>query len=632
MWPISGAEMLAQHRMNNTLTEIDLAADLYEFLSTAKNGRTLQHIKFVLYCLISTMVDLYPLPTWKAAMDFDPRQKKGEYVQRYMMPLWRHLEDENEKGQWINMKENQKKDEFWTKKLSDRKYGSHYGCLRYVIEKRFEKLTLQDCSDIVRILGTVIEKGEELVRTDGRGGPQEEKIPQHEQDLFKQLAERQTKHRDSKAFSQAAEGARSRARRPPDMSVTPKKKFQMAGKKVMEEQRVLRALKKPPPSLYERQQKEMKSAWQAHAGTFLEESDILAPPLPPAEEVGSGERELWKRRDKPIGGGIASFLTFDSSIVAMMDEVFGLQRGADISGTTTDHMAIIGLGRKVIDYVVKKFEQQGEFDVPETDEFIYHLYNSERLPLTDHQWHLLHMVPLATMPFAQHHTILEIALPLSRKIPAEIEYKGRPEINYHIGFYSTLVPRCCIGAKDPIALAVNKLLTWYECNRYHAVFKIEKGGYPLHVERSARGKKVKGTFGDYSPTGALVMQYDDEVELLKRNAKAIDIHQECRDQGVDAAKKLSEKLYDTLKEVDRERKDKEISRPAKQEKYSGGYKRMAICRRCGAVSPNLTYKVVWEISRDLHNVARDMQKVGMPKVKVPLPSCDACGSMMKEYV
>ena len=62
------AEWMAALRMNNTLTEIDLAADLYEMLSTVDNKRTLNHIRCVLACLTLEMMLLYPAKVSLAAL------------------------------------------------------------------------------------------------------------------------------------------------------------------------------------------------------------------------------------------------------------------------------------------------------------------------------------------------------------------------------------------------------------------------------------------------------------------------------------------------------------------------------------------------------------------------------------
>ncbi|MGD9037782.1 MAG: hypothetical protein PVF10_14570, partial [Syntrophobacterales bacterium] len=488
------AEWMAALRMNNTLTEIDLAADLYEMLSTVDNRRTLNHIRCVLACLTIEMMLLYPAKAWELAMD--------EYVQKYSMSLWRHLQDEDET--WINMK-NPQKDQFWEKRLKIMNMN-HMDCF-YEMMRRYDHHTLQDCSDIVRILGTVIEYGEDKKIW---GDQKELKDPKvdRKKELFKQLADRQARHRDKDAFSQAIDGARLRERRDPKIPhgeapiapKTAKDKWKGAFRKVQAAKAFGLEEKQPPVGA--RQAKQMKTAWQAPAGTFLEDSDILAPPQPPGEEEEIRKGEHWKRRTHRLGGGIASFLTFDSSIVAIMDEVFGLQRGADISGTTTDHIAVITLAKDWIEQRRKGSKEMLPYE--ELNQYIALCDKQNLLPKNDAQWNLLQMVPLATMPFAQHHTILEIALPLSfKKI-----------IDYRIGYYSTLMPIVCKPGQDKVADNVGRLLTWYEHNRYHAVFVVKptKEGAPVTRKVKVGKEKVDvdGKFGGYEPELAYIMEDDHE--------------------------------------------------------------------------------------------------------------------------
>ncbi|MGD9037896.1 MAG: hypothetical protein PVF10_15145, partial [Syntrophobacterales bacterium] len=436
-------------------------------------------------------------------------------------------------------------------------------------------------------------------------------------DLFKELAERQKRHRDKDAFSQEIDGARLRERRDPKSPhiKDPKAKFKAAVRGVQAAQRF--GMKVQPKKLGEMQATQMKTAWQAPAGTFLEDSDILAPPEPPGEEEKIANGEHWKRRKHRLGGGIASFLTFDDSIVAIMDEVFGLQRGADISGTTTDHIAVITMAREWI----KRRSDGKLLPYPGLDEYIKKCYKKHLLPQNDAEWNLLQMVPLATMPFAQHHTILEIALPLSfKKI-----------IDYRIGYYTTLLPGKSRKKGDKVAENVWYLLNWYEVNRYHSVFVIKptKEGAPVTRKVKVGKEKVDvdGKFGGYEPILAYIMEDDEEKKFLYDKAKALKLHElvKTKRKGGGVMLDLPSELLQELLELEEKRgvtweekwrkgKEKMVKgRPETQigQKYKEkGYVRKAICRRCGAVTKFLYKDVATGVKR----------------------TCDQCGSVMSKYV
>lgn len=97
-------------------------------------------------------------------------------------------------------------------------------------------------------------------------------------------------------------------------------------------------------------------------------------------------------------GGMAFITLVDTSTVHRIDQVFGLVPAADISGTTTDNI-----------YFMERFKN----NTAAANDPIYHL------------------LPLATIVSGAHHSLIEVALSLSLN----------GIIDYHIGFYSTLLPR-----------------------------------------------------------------------------------------------------------------------------------------------------------------------------------------------
>ena len=88
--------------------------------------------------------------------------------------------------------------------------------------------------------------------------------------------------------------------------------------------------------------------------------------------------------------------TFRSNTLKI-DKIFGLLAGADISGTTADTVFAL--------------------------EALSQIKNLHLSPI-------MYMLPLATIVYNAHHTLLEVALPLTLN----------GAIDYHVGFYSTLLP------------------------------------------------------------------------------------------------------------------------------------------------------------------------------------------------
>lgn len=106
--------------------------------------------------------------------------------------------------------------------------------------------------------------------------------------------------------------------------------------------------------------------------------------------------------------GIAGKRSLEGSTVLKLDRLFGLLRGADISGSTAEGASIL--------------ERWGS-------DILHSAY---------------YLLPLATLVYNGHHTLLEVALTLSlNRI-----------IDYHIGFYTTLLPDGAPAELDAVATAL----------------------------------------------------------------------------------------------------------------------------------------------------------------------------------
>lgn len=106
--------------------------------------------------------------------------------------------------------------------------------------------------------------------------------------------------------------------------------------------------------------------------------------------------------------GIAGKRSLEGSTVLKLDRLFGLLRGADISGSTAEGASIL--------------ERWGS-------DLLHSAY---------------YLLPLATLVYNGHHTLLEVALTLSlNRI-----------VDYHIGFYTTLLPDGVPAELDAVATAL----------------------------------------------------------------------------------------------------------------------------------------------------------------------------------
>jgi hypothetical protein len=173
-----------------------------------------------------------------------------------------------------------------------------------------------------------------------------------------------------------------------------------------------------------------------------------------------------------IKRGVDKFRFGDQSVIGAIDRTFGAEpTGADVSGTTTDSI-----------YAVKYAVLGSAFD-PE------HMYAFKHAPKGspfDKHLHLLMLLPVATMVPAGHHSLIECAYPLSRW----------SYIDYHIGYYDTLVPTNCTG-KDGEALGKALAAFPAEANKLHAL-----------VYRNKMGQEV-----------GLLMEGDHEIGLFKPLAR-----------------------------------------------------------------------------------------------------------------
>jgi len=134
-------------------------------------------------------------------------------------------------------------------------------------------------------------------------------------------------------------------------------------------------------------------------------------------ESGGRDRGAWTGGIEPhlqklLGlarvPGISIKRSLEGSTVLKVDRLFGLLRGADISGSASEGASIL--------------ERWGS-------DLLHSAY---------------YLLPLATLVYNGHHTVLEVALTLSlNKI-----------IDYHIGFYTSLLPADAPPELDDIVAAL----------------------------------------------------------------------------------------------------------------------------------------------------------------------------------
>jgi hypothetical protein len=130
--------------------------------------------------------------------------------------------------------------------------------------------------------------------------------------------------------------------------------------------------------------------------------------------MGTPSKELMSSMPH---AGIARWAIMADDITGKMDQVFGLMPGATISGTTTDNLFFLDDYGRII------------------DDPIYNL------------------LPLGTIVGGGHHSLLEVALPLTLN----------NRIGYSVGCYSTLFPKRESRVKGNAgAMEIKYLLSAYE--------------------------------------------------------------------------------------------------------------------------------------------------------------------------
>lgn len=149
---------------------------------------------------------------------------------------------------------------------------------------------------------------------------------------------------------------------------------------------------------------------------------LMATFNPNSAQYAQRQTEAWNLLTSLPDAGIKRWNIMEKDTTGKMDQVFGLTPGATISGTTTDNI-----------YFIKKFS---------------------RLRLDP----IYFLLPLAAIVAGGHHTLLEVALPLS--------LNGL--VQYEIGFYSTLFPKRGALPEQPDGIREIKLLLGnYEKHKYN---------------------------------------------------------------------------------------------------------------------------------------------------------------------
>jgi hypothetical protein len=121
-----------------------------------------------------------------------------------------------------------------------------------------------------------------------------------------------------------------------------------------------------------------------------------------------------------VDPGLLRFTLDPKSSIMQIDKMFGLKRGADISGTTADTV----FGLETLMHSFHAGAHQGKKQWKDKD---VAKWMEDALRIKE----ILYLLPLATMGAQAHHTILECAFTLSIN-----DY-----IDYSIGMYTTLVPK-----------------------------------------------------------------------------------------------------------------------------------------------------------------------------------------------
>lgn len=176
------------------------------------------------------------------------------------------------------------------------------------------------------------------------------------------------------------------------------------------------------------------AVWDKHPGGDRRRTGAVGANIPaglyhPHTDAGrSGVKDsAWEGRR----GGVDRFRLLPDSNVRLIDAVFGLPEGADISGTTADSIFFV-------ESVNSFFEEVQQ----------YRSFDANWLPVVQ-------LLPLATMVSHAHHTLLESALTLTLN----------GYIAYSIGFYTTLMPAWASWTETTVRLY--DWLTWAEDHEWN---------------------------------------------------------------------------------------------------------------------------------------------------------------------
>jgi hypothetical protein len=255
-----------------------------------------------------------------------------------------------------------------------------------------DTFTASECSDIVRLYGTVCE---EAAKRDAK--------------TFEDLQKRRTK--DDEEWE--------KLKKTPQFKILQElhAKINAVGpvKDTIEKQKLLEALK----SSFRKEPGDPKAVWNQDSSTFAYGRHRLNKKNPKQKSAyesqiataGMSKVQQWLNAK---GGGQSLFALENSSTIGKIDRVFGLVPAADISGTTADTMF----------YLTKMFD---DYSVALDPVFF--------------------MLPLATIVAGAHHSLLEVALPLS--------LNGK--IDYVIGKYSSLLPKGAKVGVDKIKPLLDKM-------------------------------------------------------------------------------------------------------------------------------------------------------------------------------
>jgi hypothetical protein len=157
-------------------------------------------------------------------------------------------------------------------------------------------------------------------------------------------------------------------------------------------------------------------------------------PLSPDQKkyvmTSPGDKNGWAIR------GMTLWKLKEGSTVWAMDRIFGLPPGADISGTTGDMMALLEVLINIL-YPPQGQRRVGVIDENDITEIIEVLY----------------LFPFAAMVSLYHHTVLEMALTLSF---------NDPDINYQVGYYTTLLPERVAKRNNKTCRGVYNILKKWE--------------------------------------------------------------------------------------------------------------------------------------------------------------------------